>query len=371
MPTTASEASILVIGGGIAGSACAIRLRQQGIAVDLVEKESFPRPKVCGCCIGVTGLAMLDRLGLKQFAKDRGVSTDRWCASMGGRRIEVPLPTGLAISRESLDPMLIEHAAAVGVNVAMRCEATVASVHKDRVDVRRNIAGSGDHQQSYSIVVVAAGLRAGGISRELPWTAAPHGPFGISFLADVRDVESGVIYMACDDDGYVGLVKLADGRIDVAAALRSGAASNGIAPVERVRRLLERSEFDFSSIENASTAMTTPPLRRSRRVGNGRLMAIGDAAGYIEPFTGEGMTWALQSGVAAADVIAEHIHQPASVGDAWQTRCLTLLAAEKRTCRWVTSALRWPLARIVAAGSLAMFPGLASPLVRGLNRSPS
>ena len=72
--------------------------------------------------------------------------------------------------------------------------------------------------------MVAAGLNVAGVARFLPWVEPPTGPFGVGFTADLGDdCEPGVIYMACDDDGYVGVVRLEDGRTDIAAALRSGA----------------------------------------------------------------------------------------------------------------------------------------------------
>jgi flavin-dependent dehydrogenase len=174
--------------------------------------------------------------------------------------------------------------------------------------------------------------------------------------------------MVCDDDGYVGLVQLADGRVDIAAALQSGgnAASSG-KPVDRVWSLLNRGglkcEFD-----QVSPLLTTPPLRRTRRAGSGRIIAIGDAAGYVEPFTGEGMTWAMESGIAAGDLIASSLskNKAADLGNLWDAELGRLLGAKKRTCRVVTSAIRSQAARFAAARALAIFPGLAKPLLSHL-----
>ncbi len=366
--------TVLIIGGGLAGAACAIGLRQHGIDVDVVEKDSFPRPKVCGCCIGVAGLSALSRLGLRDEAQSLGTTTNRWIASLGNRRVELELPEGLAISREVLDPLLIERAADLGAKVTMRCSATLMKADEKSVEVQVSTDATESSQpvtltREYELVVVAAGLRAGGLNEVLPWTQTPHGPFGVSFMANCASVLDHVIYMACDDDGYVGLVKLADGRVDVAGALRSGggAASAGN-PLGRVYGILARSRFDLSPLVDATAVMTTPPLRRSRQTGNSRVIAIGDAAGYVEPFTGEGMTWAMQSGARAADVIAANDGKYVRIGSIWRTELEKLLGNQKRTCRMVTNALRSPFARRVAAGALAIYPGIAGPLVRGLNR---
>lgn len=372
---------ILIIGGGPAGAACAIRLRQLDLPVDVIEKQQFPRPKVCGCCIGGIGLAMLDQLNVKEEAIRRGTPTDRWHGSLESRSIRLALPGGLAISREELDPLLLSTAAALSANVIVRQSATIARVNDDGVDVRID-DGDQSRIERYQVVIVAAGLRVGGVNELLPWTQTPAGPFGVSLMADIDHVDSGVIYMACDDDGYVGIVRLADGRVDVAGALASGhvksktAASGGTTPLDRVNGILDRSEFAFGPLCNVSPVLTTPPLRRSRRAGNGRVIAIGDAAGYVEPFTGEGMTWAMQSGIAAANRLATLIDDDRSprgldrLGAAWQADLDALLRGKKRTCRWVTDALRRPVARKFAARTLATFPSLARPLLASLNRVP-
>ncbi len=369
MPSPRPRPSVLIIGGGVAGASCAISLRSLGIAVDVAEKAAFPRPKVCGCCIGGTGLSMLDRLGVRDEAVAAGARTDRWSASLGGRIVDIPLPNGLAISREVLDPLLVEHARRRGVDVTMETTARIIDLNDKRVEVSWHEVGCDAVLRSYDIVVVAAGLKAGGISEILPWTKTPSGPFGVSMEADCDDVRTGVIYMACDDDGYVGLVRMANGRVDVAGALRRGSrAADGRSPLDRVKRLLAQSHFDFSELRNPSPTMTTPPLRRSRTSGKGRVIAIGDAAGYVEPFTGEGMTWAMQTGAAAARTISNQLETPNDLGVAWDRVMRGLLRSEKRMCRLVTTTLRSSFARHVAANALTLFPALARPIVRGLNR---
>lgn len=363
-----NDVPILVIGGGVAGSACALRLRQHGIEVHVAEKTSFPRTKVCGCCLGGAGLETLRQLRQRDWVMETGVATRCWQASIGGRLVELALPTGVAISRQALDSHLLGVAADQAATVWMPCQASLDSVDEDHVTAGLVIDGQ-PVQQRFSAVVVASGLTAGGLQTRLPWKETPHGPFGISFTATSNMIEPGVIYMACDADGYVGLVQLEDGRVDIAAALvsGSGAASNG-SPGERVDAILTRSEFPVWELGQQSPLMTTPPLRRTRIAGSGRLLAIGDAAGYSEPFTGEGMTWAMQSGIAAADTIAASIHDLSSVGQSWDRQLGGLLRKKKWACRTLTGALRWDLTRRTLGCTLANWPSLATPLIRSLNR---
>jgi len=377
--------TVLVVGGGVAGSACAIQLRAHDVNVTLVEKAAFPRNKVCGCCIGGAGIKTLMQLGNPELATQpsgdntlfqrvmaQAVQVNQWQASLGGHTIKVALPSGIAISREALDSTLIEIAKNAGCEVHMQCKARIVDVAPALVKVTLQHEARQD-QREFDIVILATGLNSPGITALLPWKESPHGPFGVSWVARCEQIAPQVIHMACDHDGYVGLVKLESGHVDVAAALRSGsAAAQQGTPAERVQRILDRSTFPAFRWGPASKVMTTPPLRRTRVAGTGRLMAIGDASGYVEPFTGEGMTWGLQSGVAAANRISSASRQTgkdmlSTIGNQWDRDQRKLLRGKKRTCRIVTNTLRSGLARKTIGTTLAKFPMIAKPLIRHLS----
>ncbi len=260
-----------------------------------------------------------------------------------------------------------------GASVMMPCLATIDSLDQNRVMATLHLDAQVE-QRELAAVVVASGLNASGLSSVgsrpiLPWKEHPHGPFGVSFMASSETIQQGVIYMACDTDGYVGLARLEDGRVDLAAALASGTvAASKRSPAQRVEEILARSELGDLALEDRSTLMTTPPLRRTRTAGVGRVLAIGDAAGFVEPFTGEGMTWAMQSGMEAANMIATSIDDLSTIGDAWNRRLAGLLRRKKFTCRIVTAALRSSVARRAVGQTLASWPSLATPLIRSLNR---
>lgn len=361
-----SAGRVLVIGGGPAGASCALRLRLRGVEVDVAEKEIFPRAKVCGCCIGGAGLAALDAIGLGERVKGLGSPLTRWIGSIGSRQATVSLPSGVAVSRQTLDPEILAAAVAAGAELLQPCRAVIVDSDATGVSVRLENA---KRERRYECVVVAAGLSAAGLSRFLPWIDAPSGPFGIAYTCEVSDeCEPGTIYMACDDDGYVGAVRLEDGSLDVAAAIRSGGtACKAGTPLERVERILANSALPTWNSRNRSQVLTTPPLRRRRVAGRSRLLAIGDSAGYVEPFTGEGMTWAIQSGIVAADLIANRQQQWLTIGEQWGTTYKSLFRTRKLVCRVITSALRSSTARRAAGIMLDRWPVLATPLVRGLN----
>ena len=377
---------VLVIGGGPAGTACAIQLAELGAQVHLAEKTAFPRDKVCGCCLGGSGIETLGRLGLADWTVANGIGISRWSACIDGRAAEMPLPAGVAISRAKLDTQLLQVAQQRGVVVHRECEGLISTNEDLSKASDQSMTGNAFSEsprdtgaitatlngepQRFCCVVLAAGLNAAGGQRVLPWTEKPHGPFGVSLTVASNDlVKAGVIYMVCDGDGYVGLVQLESGRIDIAAAIQSGSnASRGVMPIDRVKNILDGSPFSGLGLDGHSKIMTTPPLRRTRIAGRGRVLAIGDSAGYVEPFTGEGMTWAMKSGIAAASCITENAADLSQVGEDWARRSARLLRSQKRTCRVLTSALNWsPTRRLIGFG-LSTMPMIARPLVARLNR---
>ncbi len=368
------ESRVLVIGGGVAGSTCALTLARVGIAVDLVEKSTFPRYKVCGCCIGPAGLAMLEQMGLRQPVQAASLETSRWLGAFDGRKVELPIPPGIAVAREVLDPLILNAAMSAGANVQMGVSAKIVSSRQDAVTVQ--FSNQSRAPSRYACVVVAAGLNAPGLNSILEWFESPHGPFGAACTIDgtrAGFVESGTIYMACDNEGYVGLVRLSPTVVDVAAALQPGVRL-GDSPLTRMQRILEKSGFDVPRLQPSSPVLTTGMLRRSRIAGNQRLLAIGDAAGYVEPFTGEGMTWAMQSGVAAANLIARSDSLDARLGEQWRSTVDQLLGHKKRVCRLVTTGCHNQFLRTTAGIALSRFPKpvvswLAAPLLNTINRT--
>jgi len=108
----------------------------------------------------------------------------------------------------------------------------------------------------------------------------------------------------------------------------------------------------------------TPRLtRRVARPWDERLLAVGDAAGYVEPFTGEGIAWALRSAEAVAALAADGWR--AGLGREGERTRRALLAGRQRSCRLWARALRAPPVVALAVRLLARAPGLARPFVRG------
>ena len=114
----------------------------------------------------------------------------------------------------------------------------------------------------------------------------------------------------------------------------------------------------------------TPALTRRRvQVAEHRLFAVGDTTGYVEPFTGEGMAWALRSAVSLAGIVDKAIDcwHPRYVGE-WNSTHLRLIGRKQYLCRWMSWLLRSPRLTRWLVGILSAAPVLAHPYLRLLNR---
>jgi flavin-dependent dehydrogenase len=102
------------------------------------------------------------------------------------------------------------------------------------------------------------------------------------------------------------------------------------------------------------------------------VLVLGDAAGYVEPFTGEGMAWALAAAAAATPFIERGLLEwsPAVERD-WQMLLRRVVFRRQRWCRLLALALRHPLAMWLTLGTVSLIPSLSAPIIRSLNRPPA
>ncbi|MFM8707078.1 MAG: NAD(P)/FAD-dependent oxidoreductase, partial [Planctomycetia bacterium] len=231
--------------------------------------------------------------------------------------------------------------------------------------------GLGDH------VRISPNDRAPGRSR----TIAPRSRIGIGAVlpAAAATLPPGELLMAVARAGYCGVVRLEDGRIDVAAAVDRHALASA-APATLLRHIVR----DACGTRTAKVSLdgldaveirATPALTRSAPLieGKGRcIMRLGDAAGYVEPFTGEGMGWALAAGRLAAEALVDPATgalMPATVAtDRYGHAHARHFRPRHARCRRVAGVLRLPrLVRLaVRAAQLAPWAArLAVPAVIG------
>ncbi len=342
----------LVIGAGPAGSVTARELALRGRRVLLVDKARFPRSKVCGCCLNGAAIDTLERLGLGDVLAD-AVPLNRVNISAGSRSAEVRLRPGVAISRAIFDARLID--AAVRAGVEFRPETTVNPSRRDPTE----------SEFDARVVIVASGLTGG------DGTPEPGSRIGGGVVLAAEGAPGffapGSIYMATGRSGYVGLVRVEDNRLDIAAAFDpafvKSAGGLGLAAVT----ILQEVGWPVPAGLAGAAWKGTPALtRHPRQIASDRLFVVGDAAGYVEPFTGEGMAWAIMSAAALAPIAAKAWH-PSLIRE-WETTHRRIVGRRQRTCRVVARVLRSPLLTSLAVRALGMMPILARPVVAALNR---
>lgn len=394
------EWDVVIAGAGPAGAAAACRAAGHGLRTLLVDRATFPRAKVCGGCVSPAGMAALSALGVEHRVRRAGapIASLRLCAR--GRAAEVALGAGgVAISRSELDVVLANAARAAGAQVLEGVSARlgVAAARGATTDHAGAPAGVDvvgvDGENGWDITLTCAaetvrlstrcaigadGLGGTFLPNEPAWRPriARWSRVGLGAVIPAGDADDhvfagrGTVVMCCGRHGYVGLVRLADGSIDAAAAIDADALQRAGSPGAAVVAILgEALGVDRNVAAFASAPWKgTPRLTRQRVVEHGPVLVAGDAARYAEPFTGEGITWALRAGMGAADHAAAALRGTARAGD-WARTYRRTLAGRQRGSALVAVCLRSP--RLVAgiAAGLACLPPLA-PALRGLFAGP-
>ena len=381
----AGDWDCIVVGAGPAGAATSLRLARGGMRVLLVDRGGMPRGKVCGCCLSPVALGELARLTLNR-PLSAATPLDTLVLSCGAWTARVAYRSGAVLSRETLDTAIVEEA--IGSGVAWLPGVDVVAVAADeeaavRVTLR-SVADGAVASLGADRCVLATGL-AERVRGE--WTE--NGPrarrgalaagkrcligVGTTLPADAVDLPPGELRMTVGRRGYCGLVRLEDGRIDLAAAIDRAALREGVGAAGAIRAVLaptaRSSAPRLAEALRAARITATPPLTRLAPPSSqgGRILRVGDAAAYVEPFTGEGIGWALASARIAADSILEGAGV-ARGGEAYAGAHRRHFIAPHARCRRVTSWLHSPVLVTAAVASARIAPGVAArivPLVTG------
>ncbi|MEQ1857943.1 MAG: NAD-binding protein, partial [Longimicrobiales bacterium] len=184
-------------------------------------------------------------------------------------------------------------------------------------------------------------------------------------------VPVGELHMAMGRGGYAGLVRLETGALNVAAAVDPDALA-GSSPHGLVNAILVGAGLPPLPSHDAERWRGTPPLTRvGGDYGAERMLRLGDAAGYVEPFTGQGMSWAIADGRAAAALALRAVE---GWSDALLAEWRLYRGVRRRESERLCRALAWALRRpwMVSAGVrvLGLAPALAAPFVGGAARVP-
>jgi flavin-dependent dehydrogenase len=363
----------VVVGAGPAGALLARQLTRAGVEVLLADRATFPRPKVCGCCLNAAALDVLDRVGLGTLlAKQEAIPLGRVRLSVSGREAALDIPRGASLCRERFDAALVGTAIDAGadflpgtaVRLLPSTEAGSRSLRLRQGNEVRTLT---------TLLVLAADGLSGGLLADEPGHRVRVAPgsrvgAGVTLPDGPEEYKPGTIYMASGDGGYVGIVRLEDGRLDVATALDPDRLRRqGVG--KAVAGILNQSGWPGITGLGPLAWRGTPALTRLATPAGHRLLVLGDAAGYVEPFTGEGMAWALASAATLAPLAARAARAwNPSLGAAWGASLNHLLGARRLRCRVVARALRSPALAAVLINLVRWLPWAARPVISSLNR---
>lgn len=372
-----ATADVLIVGAGPAGSAVAKRVASSGARVVVLERRPFPRPKPCGDSLTPRAVAAVERLGASAALTAAHPT--------GGLRIsgahhwrDVPWPqhpllatVGAAMRRDQLDEQLAREAARAGAELREGHEAVEPIVERGfvRGAVARSAVGEVSEVRA-RFVVVADGAnstfgRALGTSRTRGW------PYGTAIRAYYQAtqhagsrVELGLELGDGNDvliPGYGWAVPLGDGTVNVGVTVLSTARDmRGVNMARLLDRwathVADRWGFDPAAPEAAPAAGRLPMGGSVQPKAGPTFLVVGDAAGTGSPLLGNGIEYALESGLLAAEVLID------ALGDGGPT-------ALQRYPRLLSDTYDdyWKLARL-SARALA-HPGVIHQAARLATRS--
>jgi flavin-dependent dehydrogenase len=306
---------VLIIGAGPAGSVAAIVLARAGARVCLIDRASFPRPKLCGDTLNPGALAVLQRLGLSS-AVGAALPIDGMMVTGNGVSIEGRYPAplrGLALRRQELDSALAAAAVDAGVECRQATAAREPLFTTDRgratLTGTRCVSTSGAGGDIEAKVTIAADGRRSTLGFALGLVRHPAAPRRWAIGAHATDVRgmSSFGEMHIRPAHYIGVAPLPGDLANVCVVRPSGPADASLQNPRKV--LLDAVAAEpmlrdrFAEARLVAEPQVLGPLAVDAVAGavppDGLLLA-GDATGFVDPMTGDGLRFALRGGELAA-----------------------------------------------------------------------
>lgn len=345
------DVEAIVVGGGPAGSTTAAALAEAGHRVLLLDKASFPRHKACSEYINAGGAQMLGEMGALDEVIKAGAhqmeamivhapSGARFAANFAKAE---PGQAALGLSRYRLDHILLERAKAAGVDVRER--AQVRQVTREDGHVVGVVATiDGARELIRAPLVVGADGHNSVVSRDLGLDVSYRWPDKTGFIAHYRGVTGLDRFgeMHVGHDAYAGLAPLEDGVTNVAVVAsgrnvkaRAGSVeaffSETLQSIPEVAQKLEHAER-VGGIRGVGSM-----ARRARRTSGDGYLLVGDAASFLDPFTGEGIYEALKAAQLAAPIASAALKAgdvSADALDAYRIARRQSFTAKRQVC-WI------------------------------------
>ncbi len=305
--TAREDADVAILGGGPAGAALATLLAARGVRVLLADRDRFPRDKVCGEFLSWDAIPLLEKIGAGWLLDECGAPRIERCRVVAGRRIlEFPLP-GVArgISRLRLDSALVERARTAGARIADGWTAENVARRGGRFAV--TLRGSTPLEVDARVVVGSWG-RWGRLDLRLRRAFAAdrrqrYIGFKRHYAAGASDPAT--VEMHSFPRGYLGAQPIEDARSNVCGLVHqreiAGLRGGWPAFVETLAARSPRLREIFAAEPAQEGFLSSEPvIFRAKEPVHAGMILVGDAAGLIDPLTGNGMAMALQSAALAA-----------------------------------------------------------------------
>ena len=353
-----NEFDVIVVGGGPAGATVATRCAQRGLSVALFEHARFPRHKVCGDVINPNCWPVLERLGVAE--KVRALPQQKIDGALfttpGNNAVPVPAPPAMvAIRRSILDSCLLEFAKCCGVIVfegETVHELTVRNeiiTRAGRYLSRTGIVGADGR---HSLVARMSGLTS--MSRRTNGCVAFQSHFRAPVTLDAR------VQLHLFPGGYCGLVRVDEERANLCIVThqRDARFHNDC---EALFAHTVRHNPHFRALDIAPEPIgplhSAHPLCAPMNVpAKKRVFLVGDALRVMEPFTGQGIFFALRTGELAADALVNS-QRPEAFYAAAVAR---LYRQRARTNEWLRRLMYHHRAAHVVIGALRRWPRMLS-----------
>ncbi len=281
---------VAIVGAGPAGSACAAHCAAGGLRTLLLDRAEFPREKVCGDCLNPAAWAVLERLGVEDAVRALPHAALREVEFIAtrGTPSRHPLPDGprgeIGIRRRVLDDLLLHHAEQRGAEVRPGCAV-------ERVEHRGDWALSVAGETLHARHLVAADGRNSTIARRLGLLpSAARDRVALQTRLPLSAETSARVVMRFLPWGYSGLADIGAGEMNLCLVARP----------QHLDALRAWAHAHFQPPTEAPWQSVTPLSRKAIHPVRGTLLFVGDAARVVEPFTGEGITYALATGELAA-----------------------------------------------------------------------
>jgi flavin-dependent dehydrogenase len=348
---------ILIVGAGVAGSSLAVRLAREGFRVTLAERDGFPRHKLCGEFISPEALIQFKNLGVLDemlaIGGDRISETVFYSAR--GRSVSVPsgwFENGtlgaLSISRAEMDLRLLDKARESGAEVLEETGVTKLIMENSQVRGAKLRGKNGEEFAAAADLVIDATGRARVLARQIerslhtPKTKTKFVAFK-THLKNAR-VDPGVCEIYFFPGGYGGLSHVENGVTNFCFIIKAEAVRKFGNDVEKLwRKVVFKNSRAFAAMKDAEAvfdwiAVSIDGFGAKKLVPAANLVSVGDAAAFIDPFTGSGMLMAMENSELLAACVAEAPFSFPQMAQNYELLYRQKFRRRLATCRWMRHA---------------------------------